>query len=116
MKKNVEPDMIDILIEDIKEGRITEEDIFNLHKEKSCLCPICTIESIQHNLYDIADRLDYLRTFFESDDDEEEEDFEDDEEEGCEEEGSNTEKEKYNEILDNLLDITNMLKDHVEDM
>ena len=116
-KKDKMPEILEQIFDDIEKGRITEEDLKELHERNSCLCPVCTIEHIQKTLCNLCGELEYLKTFFVDD-----EDFEDDEDCcdcddedccDCDEEDDDDETEKVNEILDGLLGIVTDLKKKV---
>lgn len=72
--------IFEILAEDVASGKVTIDDLENLHKSKSCLCPVCTINRIQNNLVDLLDDLEYVKYFFIDDEEDEEEETEDEEE------------------------------------
>lgn len=108
----MEKDIIDLVVEDIKAGRITEEDLLELHEKNSCLCPVCTIEHMQKTLCLLCGDLEYLKTFF-VDEDDEDDDCCDCDEDDCDCDCCDEEDEKVNEILDGLIDIVNDLKKKV---
>lgn len=118
-KDNKMPEILEQIFDDIEKGRITEEDLKELHERNSCLCPVCTIEHMQKTLCNLCGELEYLKTFFIDDEDDEDccEDDDccdcgdDDECYDCDEE----ETEKVNEILDGLLDVVKDLKKKVNE-
>lgn len=117
-KDNKMPEILEQIFDDIEKGRITEEDLKELHERNSCLCPVCTIEHIQKTLCNLCGELEYLKTFFVDDEDLEDDDdcCDCDDEDYCdcdEDEDDDEETEKVNEILDGLLGIVTDLKKKV---
>lgn len=115
-KDNKMPEILEQIFDDIEKGRITEEDLKELHERNSCLCPVCTIEHIQKALCNLCGELEYLKTFFVDDEDFDEDDEDccddcDDDEDCCD--CDDEETEKVNEILDGLLDVVSDLKKKV---
>ena len=117
-KDNKMPEILEQIFDDIEKGRITEEDLKELHERNSCLCPVCTIEHMQKTLCNLCGDLEDLKTFFIDDEDDEDCcedddccDCDDDECYDCDEE----ETEKVNEILDGLLDVVKDLKKKVNE-
>lgn len=112
-KDNKMPEILEQIFDDIEKGRITEEDLKELHERNSCLCPVCTIEHMQKTLCNLCGDLEYLKTFFI--DDEDDEDCCDDDEDccDCDDDCCDEETEKVNELLDGLLDVVESLKKKV---
>ena len=117
-KDNKMPEILEQIFDDIEKGRITEEDLKELHERNSCLCPVCTIEHVQKTLCNLCGELEYLKTFFIDDEDDEDccedEDCCDyDDDECCDYDEEETEK--VNELLDGLLDVVKDLKKKVNE-
>lgn len=117
-KDNKMPEILEQIFDDIEKGRITEEDLKELHERNSCLCPVCTIEHVQKTLCNLCGELEYLKTFF-IDDEDDEDCCEDDDCCDCDDDEccdyDEEETEKVNEILDDLLDVVKDLKKKVNE-